>query len=167
MQGRARLGKLNVKRRIRESVGNTSLWEEEGIRLVWLNQYQSWNELFTILWLQSISRVMFIYNCVALHTFFFKLTFSPLVCFSKQCHVCIEHWSAFLVISLSDLSSCLTVFQSLTTLWIGKLMPKSNRLFNNPYKHTSKQASKQTNKQCKALLNTKGSRTEQDKTKQK
>lgn len=66
MQGRARLGKLKDKRRIPESVGYTSLWEEEGIRLVWLNQCQSWNELFTILWLHSISRMMFIYNFVAL-----------------------------------------------------------------------------------------------------
>jgi len=91
MQGRARLGKLKVKRRIQESVGNTSLWEEEGIRLVLLNQWQSWNELFPILWLHSISRMMFVYSFGALHTFFFKLTFSPLVCFSKNCNVCIEH----------------------------------------------------------------------------
>ena len=142
MQGRARLGKLKDKRRIPESVGYTSLWEEEGIRLVWLNQCQSWNELFTILWLHSISRMMFIYSFVALHTLFFRLTFSLLVCFSKQCHVCIEHWSAFLVISLSDLSSRLTAFPSLTTLWIGKLMPKPNSQFNHLYKHTSKEASK-------------------------
>lgn len=146
------LGLVRSRQRKKNKAGNreSSQWEEVDIPIVGVTLLKFPNKMVMNNWLHSTSRMMFIYKLVALHTFFFMLTFYLLQ--FQQPISSLNCTQPSFPCSLAFLpclpASLLTPFPSLACLLIGMHMPilllEQNRQFNKPlFKTTSKQMNQQ------------------------